>query len=261
MSSLQLFPTLTINYVPLGFFSRSALKMHGSSHSSDKPFECEYCGQRLNRRVHLRRHIRQFHEAASSEKTMNTATTNSNSNIPAPSGGPDEGVTDGGDPSLKCKLCGLQYNRQNNLTRHMLQIHHINVKGQAWKSRSYKSKHQNVSSVSDAGSELVQQDPSLSQGSGTGVIEPVNLHRDVQPAPYPGNPDLPPQSFEPSYYHGLNFPVPSTEFPVVPNELRALSAYSRGMAGFAEVHRGMTGPEVNSRPSAMNPFNFNRNLL
>lgn len=193
---------------------------------------------------------------------MNTVKTNSSSEMSVPSANP-EGDADGGDPSLKCKLCGLQYNRQNNLTRHLLQIHHINVKGVAWKCRSFKKKIPDVSPSSGTVSEAVAPDPSLSQGSGSSSREPVNLHRDMQlelARHQPGNLDLPPPTFEPTYYHGLNVPI-STGFPVVPNDIRALAAYSHGVAGIMDAQQESTAAGGNSRPSAMYPFNINRNLL
>ncbi|CAG7837486.1 unnamed protein product [Allacma fusca] len=111
-----------------GFRSKSSLKMHlQSTHDTESRFACDYCGQRFRRKPHWKRHVQQFHSEPPQIKAARES-------VPADEeisvDNEEEAV---GDVSLRCKYCGKQYNRHNNLTRHLLQIHHINVKGLSWK--------------------------------------------------------------------------------------------------------------------------------
>ncbi|CAG7837476.1 unnamed protein product [Allacma fusca] len=119
-----------------GFYGSSYLTHHMKGrHATEKLFSCNLCGQRFVQKGSYTRHLQQFHSQAQSSATAHDNQSVSTASTSYQQQNHQEEAALG-ESSLRCKYCGLKYNRQNNLTRHLLQIHHINVKGLAWKHKA-----------------------------------------------------------------------------------------------------------------------------
>ncbi|CAG7837485.1 unnamed protein product [Allacma fusca] len=134
-----------------GFYGKYQMKIHiEETHSTVKQFTCKLCGEKFRQRSSWWRHMAVFHNSRPSG--LNAVDVQSKY-------GKDESAEQkSGDPDLRCKFCGLQYNRHNNLTRHLKQIHHINVKGLSWKNRPPKRLLEQITLLPEALGELSYSD-------------------------------------------------------------------------------------------------------
>ncbi|CAG7837484.1 unnamed protein product [Allacma fusca] len=100
-----------------GFSYGPSLQRHllSAAHSSEKQYSCDVCGEQFRHLLSKIKHMRRFH----SQPSDNASATQQ----------PDSEVQDSdedvGLKSLRCKLCGLKYQRNCHLTRHLAQIHGV----------------------------------------------------------------------------------------------------------------------------------------